>query len=105
MASGTGSPSSMPQTDAAPEPVDAGSTAAAPKRHLRYRRRLRSRIILAFVLLGFGLTTLFAYATNWTRTRVENQLVEDMMNRNIAEAPRQFELDPANPALDRKRAV
>ncbi|GAB2614538.1 sensor histidine kinase [Novilysobacter erysipheiresistens] len=87
----------MPQTDAAPEPVDTASTAAAPKRHLRYRRRLRSRIILAFVLLGFGLTTLFAYATNWTRTRVENQLVEDMMNRNIAEAARQFELDPANP--------
>lgn len=50
---------------------------------MRNRRRLRSRIILAFVLLGFGLTAMFAFATNWTRTRVENQLVEDVMNRNI----------------------
>jgi signal transduction histidine kinase len=61
--------------------------------------RLRSRIILAFVLLGFGLTALFAFATNWTRNRVENQLVEDLMNRNISEAARQFELDPENPAF------
>src|SRR3970282_134451 len=76
---------------------------AAPspsRRHkMRNRRRRRSRIILAFVLLGFGLTTLFAFATNWTRTRVESQLVEDLMNRNISEAARQFELDPTNPAF------
>ncbi len=70
----------------------------APARH-RYRRRLRSRIILAFVLLGFGLTALFAFATNWTRARVENALVEDVMNRNITEYARQFELDPKNPAF------
>jgi len=66
---------------------------------MRNRRRLRSRIILAFVLLGFGLTTLFAFATNWTRSRVENELVEDLMNRNISEYARQFELDPKNPAF------
>lgn len=70
-----------------------------PERRTRYRRRLRSRIILAFVLLGFGLTLLFAFATNWTRNRVENQLVEDLMNRNISEAARQFEQDPENPAF------
>jgi signal transduction histidine kinase len=84
----------MAEADTGPG-AEAPST--APKRQLRYRRRLRSRIILAFVLLGFGLTALFAYATNWTRSRVENQLVEDMMNRNISEAARQFELDPDNP--------
>lgn len=61
------------------------------RKRKRYRRRLRSRIILSFVLLGFGLTALFAFATNWTRTRVENQLVEDVMNRNITAAARQFE--------------
>lgn len=50
-----------------------------------YRRRLRTRIVLAFVLLGFGLTLLLAFTTNWTRNRVENQLVEDVMNRNLDE--------------------
>ena len=68
--------------------------APASRRHRRrYRRRLRSRIILGFVLLGFGLTMLFAFATNWTRTRVENTLVEDVMNRNIDEYARRFYVD------------
>ena len=38
-------------------------TRALQPRPARYRRRLRSRIILSFVLLGFGLTALFALAT------------------------------------------
>jgi hypothetical protein len=50
-------------------PNDSGP-APARKPKTRYRRQLRSRIILAFVLLGFGLTALFAYATNLTRSRV-----------------------------------
>lgn len=77
--------------------MTAAEDAPAPQRRTRFRRQLRSRIILAFVLLGFGLTGLFAWATNWTRNRVENQLVEDVMNRNIELAARQFELDPENP--------
>lgn len=60
-------------------------------RHRSYRRRLRSRIILSFVLLGFGLTALFAYATIVARQRVENALVEDVMNRNLNESWRRFE--------------
>ncbi|HEY0504615.1 MAG TPA: HAMP domain-containing sensor histidine kinase [Lysobacter sp.] len=67
---------------------------APRRRRTRYRRQLRSRIILAFVLLGFGLTGLFAWATNWTRNRVENQLVEDVMNRNIDEFARQYFANP-----------
>ena len=72
-----------------------------PRRRRRaYRRRLRSRIILSFVLLGFGLTTLFAFATQWTRSRVENTLVEDVMNKNIDEYARRYYLDPSrNPDL------
>ena len=70
------------------------------KPKIRYRRQLRSRIILAFVLLGFGLTALFAYATNLTRSRVENALVEDVMNRNIDEYARRYFANPArNPDL------
>lgn len=67
---------------------------AIPRKRPLYRRRLRSRIILSFLLLGTGLTLLFAFATNWTRNRVENQLVEDVMNRNITEAARRFSVDP-----------
>lgn len=70
------------------------------RRQLRFRRRLRTRIILSFFLLGTGLTALFAYLTDYTRQRVENQLVEDVMNRNIDEYARRFYANPAkNPDL------
>ncbi|MEZ0469198.1 sensor histidine kinase [Luteimonas salinilitoris] len=70
---------------------------ATPARRVRrYRRRLRSRIILSFVLLGFGLTALFAFLTQEARNRVENDLVEDVMNRNIDEFARRFYSDPTS---------
>ena len=70
------------------------------RRRTPYRRRLRSRIIVSFVLLGFCLTTLFAFATNWARMRVENQLVEDVINHNIEEYARRFYEHPGrNPAV------
>ncbi|MFZ5636504.1 MAG: sensor histidine kinase [Pseudomonadota bacterium] len=70
------------------------------RRRPTYRRRLRSRIILSFLLLGFGLTSLFAFATQWTRSRVENALVEDVMNKNINEFARRYYADPTrNPAV------
>lgn len=59
------------------------AASGAGRKRARYRRRLRSRIIVSFVLLGFCLTTLFAFATNWARMRVENQLIEDVMNSNL----------------------
>lgn len=78
----------------------AEDSAPARSKPTRYRRRLRSRIILSFLLLGFGLTLLLAYATNRARNRVENQLVEDVMNRNIDEYARRFYSDPSkNPDL------
>src|SRR5262245_2037111 len=94
-----------PRRTTAESVVEAGEP-APPGRRTRYRRQLRSRIILAFVLLGFGLTAMFAWATNWTRNRVENQLVEDVMNRNIEQAARQFEQNPDDPqfAVDQIRA-
>ncbi|MFG6108148.1 sensor histidine kinase [Stenotrophomonas rhizophila] len=85
MASDTASPRRKP------DPV----TAKGERRRAPYRRRLRSRIIVSFALLGFCLTALFAFATNWTRARVENQLVEDVMNRNIDEYAMRFQLDPS----------
>ena len=76
-------------------------TATRPARNpRRFRRRLRTRIILSFLLLGTGLTALFAFLTDYSRQRVENQLVEDLMNRNIDEYARRFYADPTgNPDL------
>ncbi|NCT86221.1 HAMP domain-containing histidine kinase [Stenotrophomonas acidaminiphila] len=73
------------------------ASSAVVHRQGRYRRRLRSRIIVSFVLLGFCLTALFAFATNWARMRVENQLVEDVMNRNVDEYARRYYVDPTRP--------
>ncbi|HBK46870.1 MAG TPA: two-component sensor histidine kinase [Xanthomonadaceae bacterium] len=74
---------------------DSGASPAPRSRRGRYRRRLRSRIILSFVLLGTGLTALFAYLTDYARQRVETQLVEDVMNRNIDGYAQRFYQDPS----------
>ncbi len=76
------------------------------RRARRYRRRLRSRIILSFVLLGFGLTALFAWSVGEVRDEVEDKLVVDVMNRNIDLYAQQYERDPQNPTLpvDQMRA-
>jgi signal transduction histidine kinase len=66
----------------------------------RFRRRLRTRIILSFLLLGTGLTALFAFLTDYARQRVESQLVEDVMNKNVDEYARRYYIDPSrNPDL------
>ena len=67
----------MPKADASPEPRP------AIRRAPRARRRLRTRIILSFALLGLSLTLLLAFATNWVRGRVEEDMITDLMNRNI----------------------
>ena len=69
---------------------------AAPRRAPAGRRRLRTRIIVTFTLLGFCLTALFAYATIELRTRVENQLLSESLNRNIDAYASAFQRDPGN---------
>ncbi len=64
------------------------------RRPHRFRRRLRTRIILSFVWLGFGLTALFAFATWNLRSRVENQLVEKTLQREVDNLAAQVEADP-----------
>src|SRR5690606_20810902 len=83
-----------PPPKVATEPVPAGQPAR--RRNRRFRRQLRTRIILSFLLLGTGLTALVAFLTDYARQRVESQLVEDVLNRNIDEYARQFYLDPGN---------
>src|SRR5437762_3308640 len=48
---------------------------------MQYRRRLRSRIILSFLLFGTGLTALFAGATLVLRAKLEDQLVNETLGR------------------------
>ena len=89
MALDTESPRQMPAAES-----------TGTRRHRRFRRRLRTRIILSFVLLGTGLTALFAYLTDYARQRVEDQLIEDVMNQNIDEFARKYFQDPqTNPEL------
>jgi len=66
----------MSKAEASPAP-------RAKPRPPRARRRLRTRIILSFALLGLSLTLLLAFATNWVRGRVEEDMITDLMDRNI----------------------
>ena len=48
---------------------------------MQYRHRLRSRIIISFLLLGTGLTSLFAVATMVMRAKFEDDLVGSWLRR------------------------
>ena len=67
------------------------------RRRRRYRRRLRSRIIFSFFLLGFGLTALFAAATLYVRSKLENELIEQTLEREVGNLVEQVERNPDEP--------
>ncbi|MEP6484939.1 MAG: HAMP domain-containing sensor histidine kinase [Rudaea sp.] len=50
---------------------------------IHYRRRLRSRIIISFALFGLSLTALFACAAIYLRERLEDQLVNNNLEREV----------------------
>jgi signal transduction histidine kinase len=50
---------------------------------MRYRRRLRSRIVISFALFGLGLTALFAAATIYLRISLEDQLINSTLAREV----------------------
>ena len=54
----------------------------ALSRKRRYRRRLRSRIILSFVIFGFGLTALIASTAVYLRNRVEDEVLSAALLKN-----------------------
>jgi signal transduction histidine kinase len=64
---------------------------------MQYRRRLRSRIIISFALLGFVLTALFAAATLWLRETLENQLIAETLQREVDAYVADTRRDPDNP--------
>lgn len=77
-------------------PDQALASPAGPDRP-RHRQRLRARIIMSFLLLGFGLTALFAASTLILRERIENQLVVEWLN---AEARSYLEFKREHPEPD-----
>ncbi|HET6603092.1 MAG TPA: HAMP domain-containing sensor histidine kinase [Xanthomonadaceae bacterium] len=73
---------------------------------MQYRHRLRSRIVISFLLLGFGLTALFAAATLFLRARLESQLVEDWLaaeTMNFLEFKRNYPEPEAEYGLSAQR--
>ena len=61
---------------------------------MRYRRQLRSRIIVSFLLFGVGLTGLFAATTLVMREWLEDELIEGTLQ---AEVDKTAELTRKNP--------
>ncbi len=50
---------------------------------MQHRHRLRSRIIISFAVFGFALTALFAVATVYMRARLEGQLINNSLQREL----------------------
>ncbi|WP_243708027.1 sensor histidine kinase [Luteimonas arsenica] len=72
-----------------PQP-EAGADAPAILGRRRYRRRLRSRIILSFALLGLGLTAMFAIAAAYVGAVVEDEAVGRVLKHNVDEYAERF---------------
>ena len=61
---------------------------------MQYRRRLRTRIIFSFFLLGFGLTALFALSSLYLRAKLEGQLIESTLQREVDNFVAQVRTNP-----------
>lgn len=55
---------------------------SAPRRSTRYRRRLRSRLIVSFLLFGVFLSAFIAAATFIVQNNVESRVISDALTRN-----------------------
>jgi signal transduction histidine kinase len=61
------------------------------------KQRLRSRLIWSYLLLGFGLTALFALASVALRNRLEGQLIEDTLQKEVDNLVKQTRENPDGP--------
>ncbi|MEP7041769.1 MAG: HAMP domain-containing sensor histidine kinase [Dokdonella sp.] len=66
---------------------------------MRYRRRLRSRIIISFALFGLGLTAVFAISAVLLRDWLEDKLIGEALLKNVADYSQQFYADPSQDLL------
>ncbi len=61
---------------------------------MQYRRRLRSRIVLSFLLFGTLLSVLFALSTLFLRNYLEDQLIGATLQQELDDYVNQLRLDP-----------
>ncbi|HET6632041.1 MAG TPA: HAMP domain-containing sensor histidine kinase [Rhodanobacteraceae bacterium] len=66
---------------------------------LSYRRRLRSRIFISYVLFGFALAAAFATITFFLRAYLESQLIGNTLQQNITKYANSFYLSPGAPGV------
>jgi signal transduction histidine kinase len=62
---------------------------------MQYRRRLRSRIVLSFLLFGTLLSALFALSTLFLQNYLEDQLIGATLEQELDDYVRQLRLDPS----------
>jgi signal transduction histidine kinase len=72
---------------------------------IQYRRRLRSRIIISFVLFGFALTALFALSAIYLRGYLEDKLIGEALIKNVEDYAAKFHEDPSNEFLPFQKIV
>ena len=71
----------------------------------QYRRRLRSRIIIFFVLFGFALTALFALSALYLRGYLEDKLIGEALGQNLQGYADGFYKDPNTPGAPFEKIV
>jgi signal transduction histidine kinase len=62
---------------------------------MQFRRRLRSRIVLSFLLFGTLLTALFALSTLFLQNYLEDQLIGATLQEELDDYVHQLRLDPS----------
>ena len=62
---------------------------------MQYRRRLRSRIVLSFLVLGTLLSALFAFSTLVLLDTVENTLIGETLEKELDDYLTQLRIDPS----------
>jgi len=70
-----------------------------------YRRKLRTRIVISFLLLGSGLTVLFAFATISLREKLENDLIGAALAENVQDYADSYYRDPSNPLFEFEKII
>ena len=62
---------------------------------MQFRRRLRSRIVLSFLLFGTLLSALFALSTLFLQNYLEDQLIGATLKQELDDYVTQLRLDPS----------